>query len=213
MRYTGRITFCTLMITSSVTHFFLVDQIQPLAIIFSIFYTVLSWIVGYSYDKYRFLSYRDPLTMVYNRRYGYKVIPKMLAKATRKKESLAIFNVDVDHFKYINDTYGHQYGDYILKEICKVLSSKTSNRDLVIRWGGDEFLVIYQNIDRETAGKLVHQLHESVDELTTDQNLNIQLSIGIAIFPEDGKTVDKLISLSDEKMYEIKASSKGSKID
>lgn len=196
------------MFTASATHLVLAEEIAPLAIIFSCIYVGFAWLIGHLFDKYHFLTFRDPLTKVYNRRYGYKVIPRMLTLARRKKESFAILNIDIDNFKCINDTYGHEYGDFILEELCQILLKSLRKSDPVIRWGGDEFLVICQHVNREAAAELVLRLHKNVNALAMDKQLNLRLSIGIAIYPEDGQTMDTLISISDEEMYEVKASSK-----
>lgn len=211
MRYTGRITFFILIITTSVTHLMLADQVEPLAVILSCIYAGLGLVVGYLYDKYHYLTFKDPLTKVYNRRYGYKVIPHKITMAKRRKRSLAILNIDIDNFKYINDTFGHEYGDFVLRELCQVLLKSTQKRDSVIRWGGDEFLIIYHGVNRETSAKLANQINRNVNAFMLNHKVNLQLSIGIAIYPEDGQTMDQLISISDTNMYEVKSSSKQSK--
>ncbi|SHG05747.1 GGDEF domain-containing protein [Ornithinibacillus halophilus] len=208
MGYTGRITILILITTTTVTNFIIADNIEPLAIVFSLIFVALSWFIGGFYDKYHFLSYHDSLTKVFNRRYGYIFIPKMLSQAKRKNTSIALLTIDIDQFKTINDTYGHQAGDAILYKVSQLLQTKIRKTDRIIRWGGDEFLLICQNMNRADAIGMKNRLQDSLNGTILEKNITIQLSIGIAIYPEDGESLDTLITFSDEKMYESKAKNK-----
>lgn len=167
----------------------------------------LAWWFGKQYDKEKFLSEKDALTGVYNRRYCDKTIHKLLHEAKLKSEQLGIFIIDIDNFKGINDTYGHCVGDLVLKDISKLLMSITRKSDTVFRWGGDEFLLLTPNMDRDGAKKTIERINKSINVgVQKATNVNFSISAGFAIYPEDGHTFDELLSIADKKMYQIKKS-------
>ncbi|RKQ27557.1 GGDEF domain-containing protein [Oceanobacillus halophilus] len=208
MRYTGRFTLFLLIIITSITQMVLAERLVPLAIIFSCVYASLGWYIGYLYDKYHFLTFKDPLTKVYNRRYGDKMIPRMLTNAQRSHTALAILTLDIDNFKCVNDTHGHEYGDMVLKELCHIIIGNVRKKDILIRWGGDEFLVVCPNADRDFLNKIIQQINADMDKFMLESENNIRLSTGIALYPQDGQTIEQLLAVSDENMYDEKLSSK-----
>lgn len=211
MKYTGRITLLLLSLSVSLIEFILGRDLDISEVFLDTIMAGLSWFIGGLYDKLIFVSYRDYLTKVYNRRYGGKVIPKLLEKAKLRKEPLTIFSLDIDNFKSLNDNYGHEAGDRALEKLSDLLVKLTRKSDLVVRWGGDEFLFVTPNLDKESVTKLIEHINNAAQlELSEFNNDNMQLgiSIGFATFPEDGHELDKLVSISDKKMYKVKASSK-----
>jgi diguanylate cyclase (GGDEF)-like protein len=210
MKYNGRITLLLLSLLTSCVFLVFGKSYNPYLLTFSVINAGIAWLFGGLYDRYKFLSFNDYLTKVYNRRYGYKVIPKLITFANLRNEPLAILNIDINNFKYLNDNYGHEYGDQVLQEFSTIVLHSIRKNDLLFRWGGDEFLVILQNADRQAADKLSKRLNETVNnELKQSmKEIDINLSIGYSVFPEDGQTFDKLVSIADNNMYEVKELSK-----
>lgn len=154
-----------------------------------------------------FLAYHDTLTGLPNRKRFYETLHNELEEAKRKGEKLAVLFVDLDGFKGINDNYGHEAGDILLREVAGRLKANVRVTDLVARMGGDEFtlliLDIYDSKAAETvAGKIVTALEEPV--VIGQNRISIQASIGISLFPDDGEGVDFLINQADSKMYTVK---------
>ena len=208
MKYTGRIFLLIVFLFASITDYVIGKDIEIIMLVIDFLIAIFAWIIGGFYDKYRFLSYHDYLTQVYNRRYGDKVLPKLLKRFGVNNAPVAVLNVDINNFKLLNDTYGHQVGDLALKKFANILIAKTSKKDIVIRWGGDEFLVVCPGLSNAAAQDLVKQINQKVDREVGQSyydKLGIGLSIGIAIFPEDGQTLDELLNAADKKMYETKS--------
>jgi diguanylate cyclase (GGDEF)-like protein len=213
MKYNGRITLLLLSLLTSCVFLIFGKSFNPYLLTFSILHAGIAWLFGSLYDRYRFLSFNDYLTRVFNRRYGYKVIPKLISIAEMKKEPLAILNIDINHFKYMNDNYGHDFGDRILQDICSLILHSIRKNDLLFRWGGDEFLLVLQNTDQQAAEKLADRLNKTVNEglKKSIKEIDVNLAIGYSIFPDDAKTFDKLVTIADNKMYEVKIKSKNVK--
>lgn len=159
------------------------------------------------------LAYRDGLTGLLNRvafmKYAYEIFHKDGSQLARH----AIFFLDLDNFKNVNDTLGHDYGDILLKQVSTKLSTCVSVEDILARTGGDEFLILkndFSTIDELNtfAKKLVEIVHHPFD--LDGEIANISLSVGIALFPRDGLTISELIKNADIAMYSAKNSGKNS---
>ncbi len=147
------------------------------------------------------LAIRDPLTDLYNRRYfDYRIQQEML-RADRNQQPLAILLCDLDHFKAINDTLGHQAGDEILREAAKSLQASTRGTDLVFRWGGDEILIVLGETTHEGLLIAAGRIRKGVRKIAEKSHLDLDISIGIALYPEHGRTVDELIRIADLALY------------
>lgn len=158
-------------------------------------------------EKVRHASLHDALTGLPNRAMLFEYAGHLLPHNRRIERGAAVLFLDLDRFKPINDTHGHDTGDEVLKEVAKRLSRSLRAEDIVIRLGGDEFVILLQDIKeasyaREVASHLVTRISEpfQVGELT----LSLSTSIGITIFPEDGHDIDTLISNADVAMYQAK---------
>ncbi|OLS35401.1 GGDEF domain-containing protein [Bacillus sp. MRMR6] len=211
MKYTGRVTLLLLSLTASIIEFLLGIDIERFEVYFDISAAALAWYVGGLYDKLKFLSFKDYLTKINNRRYADQVIPKLLYKGKLIKKPITLFSLDMNNFKSINDNYGHGTGDNAIKKISELLVNNIRKNDLVFRWGGDEFLIVTPNIGKEGAENLVHRINHAVDnemKKFNNANINLGISIGFAVFPEDGKTFDQLLTIADKKMYKVKVSNK-----
>jgi len=155
------------------------------------------------------LAITDGLTGLYNYRHFREVLEFELYRAERYKRSLSLAMIDVDHFKRVNDTYGHPTGDMILKTLAKILTSNTRKVDIVARYGGEEFVVIYPELDMRGKEFVVERLRIKVENFdfskVTDFPVGkITISIGFAVFPADGTTVDELCLSADKALYRAK---------
>lgn len=166
------------------------------------------WFMGKKYDEARFYSERDPLTSLYNRRFVFRVFPELLMKADRNQGILNIFIVDIDNFKKINDTYGHELGDDVIRDVSNALLQSTSPSDLIARWGGDEFLVIMPRTGHGLNLSLPIDIDKDLSESARRVGVKITVSIGISTYPENAKIPNELIRIADERMYELKSGKK-----
>lgn len=144
---------------------------------------------------------RDPLTGMYNRRYFNSRIQEEILKADQNDYSLAILLCDVDDFKTINDTHGHHIGDAVLKRAAHCIQKATRGTDLVVRWGGDEIVVVLLDTPRQGVLITADRIRREIRGLSTEVPLNLDLSIGVALYPEHGTGVDELIRLADRALY------------
>lgn len=159
-----------------------------------------------------YMSYHDPLTGLPNRRLFEEISEKMLTLAKRENKPLSILFMDLDKFKPINDTYGHQVGDEVMKLVAGRLERFARSSDTVSRFGGDEFVTLAYDCAKQDAKALAERLIKAIEEPMKIDQLTLQLSasVGIATFPEDGDELTKLIRVADERLYMAKKS--GSKI-
>lgn len=160
-----------------------------------------------SVDKLHHLSITDELTQVYNRRYFLESAQNLLAILQRENKPLSMLMLDIDFFKNINDSYGHQVGDFVLCELAKLLQSSLRKSDLLARIGGEEFAILLQNTSYEGAKTIAEKLRSSVSEHTfiIDSNrLKITISIGVATERELDMNFDYLYKNADTKLYEAK---------
>jgi diguanylate cyclase (GGDEF)-like protein len=208
MRYTGRIAascldliFIIFFVTSYYNTY---GRIQPFELIGDAFSLGLTWWCGKQYDKAKFYSEKDLLTKVYNRRFVYEIFPKLMAKSIKFKEKISIFLLDIDDFKRINDTFGHEKGDIVIQRISDVLFTNTRKGDIVARWGGDEFLIIVIHTNELCATEFMKRIELSLQKMSYELDHHISASIGSAIYPTDAKDLDQLVKLADHRMYEIK---------
>lgn len=205
MTYKGRLTGLVFVFINVLGTVIFNDQIAPLYYIIILTYMIIGWWFGLQFDKLKFVSERDPLTNLYNRRFIYAIFPKLAHQADRSKSVLIVMVVDVDRFKEINDRYGHKIGDVVLEIISGVLIEHTGEQDVIARWGGDEFLVIASlDEDDMTSEEFNMRINGKLQEVPhMTQNL-IQVSIGMSIYPTDARTLDHLVQMADHRMYEQK---------
>lgn len=152
------------------------------------------------------LAFKDPLTGLANRRFFNDHLQLEIANAARLKQSMAVLMLDLDHFKRVNDSLGHESGDHLLQTVAAKLSELLSPDDLVSRMGGDEFMILIRDADA------VSQLDKIVNELLAHvitpmehhSLLDVTASIGVAVYPKDGQTGAELIRNSDIALYKAK---------
>jgi diguanylate cyclase (GGDEF)-like protein len=166
----------------------------------------LAWWLGFKYDKAKFFSQKDALTEVYNRRFLYDIFPRLSARADRSQKKISIFLMDADNFKIINDTYGHRVGDVAIQYVSNILVENTRKCDFVCRWGGDEFLLVAPDTDRESSQVVLQRIEDAIhaNEVSKHLPFTVPLSVGLAVYPDDGQELDELIRIADNNMYDHK---------
>ena len=158
--------------------------------------------------RLKFLARVDKLTNVFNRTKLDEVLEKEINRSKRFDREFSIILVDIDDFKKVNDNYGHLVGDKVLIQLAKILKKYTRTVDTVGRWGGEEFLIICPETNKEGVIKLARNLQEKINEFTFDEVGNITVSIGLSNFKED--TSDTIVKKADVALYNIKENGKNS---
>src|SRR6185295_3490930 len=155
----------------------------------------------------------DPLTELPNRRSLFVHLSRELARAERLKSEVALIVMDVDGFKAINDTYGHNVGDHALREVAIALQGALRPYDLCVRYAGDEFIIVVSDCTREAADSKRQELQARISELQIEvragKRLRLAASAGAAIYPHDGTTYEALLADADQRMYRDKAARRG----
>jgi diguanylate cyclase (GGDEF)-like protein len=153
-------------------------------------------------------SIRDALTGLYNRRYLEESLNRELQRAKRADRSLSMVMLDLDHFKHFNDTFGHQVGDILLKEVAGAIKGRVRAGDLACRYGGEEFSLILSEVDTEGTVKCAESIREAIKHLSLHhrgQTLGtITVSAGIASYPAHADNSEDLIRAADEALYQAK---------
>ncbi|GAB3472807.1 hypothetical protein GCM10027321_46210 [Massilia terrae] len=154
------------------------------------------------------LAHHDALTALPNRLLFHDRLQHALAQAARNKSQLAVLFIDLDRFKNVNDTLGHQVGDELLKQVAQALSGQLREGDTLARLGGDEFIVLLENVDGErSASHVANKLVAMFDQPFTvsDYELFVTCSVGVSMYPHDATDVHMLIRNADVAMYQAKA--------
>ena len=208
-------------------HFiFLKQMFSSKHLIMTLYYGLLGGILGvfnalYAhkkaslYEKIEMLSITDEMTTLYNRRYLFSQLKNEIERAQRYSYPLSILMMDLNNFKIYNDTYGHQYGDEVLKSVAILFKNSVRKSDFVVRFGGDEFVIVMPEADKDRALNLAERLSKEVENLafpsvTSAQqrkNLRVErlkISIGTATFPADAQHMDGLITKADSQLYVMK---------
>jgi diguanylate cyclase (GGDEF)-like protein len=144
---------------------------------------------------------RDDLTDLYNRPYFTRRFMEEISRSARSGNVLALLICDIDHFKVINDSHGHEFGDDVLLEVATSIKSSTRGSDLVARWGGDEIIIALTPSSREGVLIAAERIQKNVFKVATEKNIELDISIGIAFYPEHGTTVDELVQMADRALY------------
>jgi diguanylate cyclase (GGDEF)-like protein len=153
-------------------------------------------------------SISDTLTGLHNRRFLYETLPREIVRAKRNGTTIGVIIVDLDHFKRINDTYGHEAGDMALRWVGGVLKESVRGSDVVCRHGGEEFCVVLPEASGAGAQTKAEEIRAALEALKLDysgQPLKITASFGVAIYPEHGMDADTLLRLADEALYNAKS--------
>lgn len=158
-------------------------------------------------ETLREANLHDPMTGLSNRRFLEEFMATLLASAQRRQIHLAVLMLDLDYFKMVNDTYGHDAGDTVLKAVAKVFQQSVRASDLVIRYGGEEFLIILQDAEGDAAERVAENIRIAVENLkiqVAGTVLQKTISIGIADFPSDSDTFWQAVKFADVALYQAK---------
>ncbi|MDV6378651.1 GGDEF domain-containing protein [Sporosarcina sp. GW1-11] len=209
MGYKGRLIAACIVIMFNVIrymyyHQYLDNPFEASFFVLTLIFLTVAWIGGWQYDLAKFYAEKDPLTNAYNRRTIDKVFKKQvsISKCTGKK--IGVVLIDLDDFKGVNDTYGHQIGDALLRYVADLIKMNAKSDDLIVRWGGDEFVHVIPNVEEGFQTEYVNNLKKQLTNLNMETITSIDASIGIAIYPDDGDSFEMLIQQADASMYEMK---------
>lgn len=156
------------------------------------------------FHKVKDLANKDFLTGAYNRRYFFESGAAIQHKATRHKKNLAVAMLDIDKFKNINDTYGHDVGDIAIKEVTNILNANLRVSDLMARFGGEEFCVLLEDISRENTIKLFDKIRKNFeDNIIAVEDFEIHFTVSIGIYYGLEK-LDTMITFADSELYKCK---------
>ena len=159
-------------------------------------------------ENLQYQSIRDGLTGLYNRRYLGECLEREITRAQTSQQLIGIIMLDIDHFKQLNDTWGHIAGDYVLQQIGNFVQENIRSSDLACRYGGEELAVIIFDSSREDTYQCAEKLRQGIKNLNLEHNQQvlpqITVSCGVAVYPQDGNNVDTLINIADTALYQAK---------
>lgn len=161
------------------------------------------------YAKMEKSSLTDDLTKLYNIRYGNQYLDEYLKGAAPKKDKLSVIFLDIDYFKLVDDNYGHLVGSDTLRLIGERIVKSIREKDVAIRYGGDEYIVILPGTDKETAAYIADRIRQEINReafpATNKREFHVSVTLGVATYPDDALNRDDLIGAADRAMYEGKA--------
>lgn len=152
-------------------------------------------------------SIKDPLTKLYNRRYLEETLARETARAQRNKQTMAALVMDIDFFKKVNDTYGHDGGDAVLVAFAQLLSTSVRKEDIACRLGGEEFVLVLPSANKQLAMARAEEICEAARKIHVPLQgkvIQITVSIGIAVYPEQAASADEMIQNADKALYAAK---------
>lgn len=163
---------------------------------------------AYHEEIYR-LTTVDGLTQIFNKRYFMETLEREMGRAQRYRRDLSLIMFDIDHFKRINDTYGHLAGDYVLKHLALVLRGRIRREDILARYGGEEFSIILPEIDNYNSmqtGEKIRAIVERASFRFEDTDIPVTISVGVASLHPEMQDPDTFIRAADEFLYQAKNS-------
>lgn len=191
------------------------EQLQLLGLSDSLICLLSIWVAMHLYERNRErstgelqrLATTDVLTGLHNRRQLEKVFSHLAAAADRQQHALAVVVMDLDHFKQINDRWGHHAGDAVLVHVAKLLRERLRESDWAFRIGGEEFCLFLPMASRDGAAAAAEALRRQIAEhpcVAEGQRIPLSASIGVALYPDNAGAFEQLLSLADERMYRAK---------
>lgn len=165
-----------------------------------------------SSERFRYLANHDSLTNLYNTRYLYKELDRLIEESQKTSKPFSLVFLDMDNFKHVVDTYGHLNGSRALKEVAATLAEGVSEPSFGVAYGGDEFVLVLPKTDKEGALRQVQEIRRRMKRTCylekKDLNVHLSASFGIATYPDDAKDRKGLLALADEAMFRIKTRGK-----
>jgi len=149
----------------------------------------------------------DPLTGLYNRRYLSDALAREIIQAKRANSTLTFVMADIDHFKFVNDSYGHLAGDEVLVQVASLLKKHARGSDIACRYGGEEFLLVFPGTSLELAHKRAEEIQQNCAALSIQhegKNIAVMLSFGVAAYPDHGQQWEQIIVKADKALYQSK---------
>jgi len=162
----------------------------------------------YHEEIYR-MTIVDGLVQIFNKRYLYEALEKEIIRARRHTRDLCVLMFDIDHFKRVNDQYGHLAGDYVLKEVARVVQGRIRRDEVFARYGGEEFALVLPETSLDNARTLAETIRAKVAEnryVFQGEVIPITISIGVALLTDGDRSATDIIARADEKLYEAKRS-------
>ena len=150
------------------------------------------------------LANTDPLTGAYNRRYLNEFSFEYLKIVKRENKDLSLLLIDLDDFKKINDTFGHEIGDIVIKKVVEISKNSIRESDLIIRFGGDEFIILLPNTNIQSARVVANKIINKINEYNQNDKFHFSVSIGSAHYQINDDSIDNIILRADESLYEAK---------
>ncbi len=161
-------------------------------------------------DKLKHYADTDYLTQLPNRKYFYKEMNSFYKKSKKEKTPFALAMVDIDDFKYVNDTYGHSVGDRAIKALAEEIRNNIKGRDIVARFGGEEFCIVLKDIKESVALRFLDGIRKNIENITIDgeNGEQVKFTVSIGFTTDFGKNLDDMIKISDNYLYRAKRSGK-----
>ena len=159
----------------------------------------------------KLLASIDPMTKLFNRRYLTQISEHTLDLAKREQENLSVIMLDIDKFKFINDTYGHQIGDNVIISLSNKLIENQRKSDIICRYGGEEFVILLPNTSQNNAEKVAEKIRKDVESLTLKfelhKDLKFTISLGVSeVAIENENSIESVLKRADDALYEAKES-------
>ena len=188
-----------------------IEIVYPL--IFGIITFISAFIIKYiikskDFDQQYKLATTDGLTELYNHRYFQEQIRMQIDQTRRYGNEFSLIILDIDFFKQFNDTFGHQAGDAVLKQVSQMLRANVRSSDIVCRYGGEEISIILPNTNKQTAyttaEKICNLIANKKFKLNNNKESNVTVSLGVSTFPTDGDSASDIIDMADKRLYQSK---------
>ncbi len=195
----------TVALESKSKNHFRTTDMGILKAIIQVYGTALCW--SKRYREIHDMATIDGLTQLLNHRSFMERFGIEVERAMRYNETIAFFMLDLDHFKLVNDTYGHLFGDYVLWQTAQLIRSCIRKPDIAGRYGGEEFGVIILNADKETSRPTAERIRKSIADfrfMNKDTEVRVTASIGVSEYPTDGLDINTLVRCADDAMYMVK---------
>ncbi len=158
---------------------------------------------AYHEEIYR-LTTVDGLTQIFNKRYFVETLEREMGRAQRYRRHLSLIMFDIDHFKAINDNYGHLAGDHVLRQLAATIKSRIRREDILARYGGEEFAIILPEIDRANASSFAEKLRQLVERSVfefEETRIPLTVSVGVSLLAPETDSCDSLVKAADENLY------------
>jgi diguanylate cyclase (GGDEF)-like protein len=182
-------------------------QLFPVVVVLLLIVVLIKSLIRVRRERLNFkeLSMTDPLTKAYNRRFFHEMGDKAFLQTQRERKPIAVLMLDIDHFKQVNDTYGHEVGDEVLRGLVKMLEQTLRRSDLFARFGGEEFCILLENVSEQGARQVAQNIRQKFSQLTFKANqetFKVTLSIGVAY--GQGESLKQMILVADDALYQAK---------